>query len=63
MEADPPALVLVPKRNFDNLKTRSLEVTAPVVLRWAKQHYAPPKLKPRGTIWLPRNSTRPHSPR
>ena len=41
LEKDPPALVIWPGWPFDSDRDRGIQKTAPLLSRWALQHYAP----------------------
>ena len=56
LESRPPALVLLPERDFDRMPSRSLSATAPLVLDWVRAHYAPPASNPGDRIWMPRDA-------
>ena len=41
LEASPPALIIWPGWAFDSRRDRAVQRTAPLVSRWALDHYAP----------------------
>jgi hypothetical protein len=41
LAAGPPAVVIWPRQHFDNMPSRSLAHTAPILSRWVFEHYRP----------------------
>ena len=41
LEARPPAVVLPPRKDFDEVPERAVERTAPRVMQWISEHYVP----------------------
>ena len=54
LDTSPPALVLWPVRNFDDMESRSIQSVAPLVSRWVQQRYVPIATGPKFTLMLPR---------
>jgi len=56
LEARPPAVVLPARKQFDDLPERAVERTAPRVMQWLSEHYAPIEKLHQGEseLWVPR---------
>ena len=54
LERRPPALVIMTELHFDGSRARGPEHSAPRVLRWVKEHYAPAARNLAFETWLPR---------
>jgi hypothetical protein len=55
IEADPPAVVIWPRRDFDRRKDRGLAVTAPLLSGWISEHYQVAATLPLFRLLVPRS--------
>jgi hypothetical protein len=55
LQASPPALVLWPVEDFDDMESRSIQKVAPLVSRWVEESYVAVATGPKFTLMLPRS--------
>jgi hypothetical protein len=58
LEAFPPTVVVTSVMPFDNMRTRAVSVTAPLVTRWLRTHYRIHRSTVRYHLWVPRESVK-----
>ena len=61
LRASPPAVVIVPRKHFDDRRSRSIEVTAPRVSRWVVRNYQRLHSAPDYVLWVPRRRPGEHT--
>jgi hypothetical protein len=58
LEANPPAVVVVSAKPFDEMRSRATSVTAPQVAEWLRSHYRVDHAAGDYKLWVPRESPR-----
>jgi hypothetical protein len=58
LEADPPAVVVVSAKPFDEMRSRATSATAPQVAEWLRSHYRVDHAAGDYKLWVPRESPR-----
>jgi hypothetical protein len=59
LEADPPAVVVVASKPFDEMRARAVSATAPRVAEWLRTHYRVDRVKGDYKLWVPREDQHP----
>jgi hypothetical protein len=54
LEASPPALVVAAMKPFDEMRSRAVSVTAPLVARWLRSNYRIDHVRGDYKLWVPR---------
>jgi len=58
LEADPPAVVVVSARPFDEMPSRATSATAPLIAEWLRTHYRVDHVTGDYKLWVPRAEPR-----
>jgi len=59
LETNPPAIVVVATKPFDEMRARAVSATAPLVAEWLRNHYRVDVVKGDYKLWVPRGNQHP----